>query len=146
MDLFWKHVQILGLDQCWEWQASTRSNGYGSFTSGKHHNLPIASHRVAYTLTHGPIQKGDVICHSCDNRRCCNPTHLWKGTHLENVRDKMRKGRSNIPHLKLTDAQVQAILKDPRTQVRIAKEYGVSQALISLIKSRHNRKGIQSEV
>ena len=35
------------------------------------------------------------ICHSCDNKQCINPLHLWAGTASENMRDKVSKNRHN---------------------------------------------------
>lgn len=82
------------LFDCWEWQASFRKDGYGQFkaVSGA---SPIGAHVVAWELWHRrPAPEGLCILHSCDNPKCCNPMHLWAGTHKQNGEDKAKKGRA----------------------------------------------------
>jgi hypothetical protein len=55
----------------------------------------MLSHRVSWVEANGPIPDGLCVLHRCDNRACVRPEHLFLGTHLDNIRDMMAKGRGN---------------------------------------------------
>ena len=77
---------------CWEWQGATAA-GYGRV---KVWRKVVSAHRLAFQLANPDVDvKGFDVCHRCDNRRCCNPEHLFKGTRSENMQDCKRKGRLN---------------------------------------------------
>jgi hypothetical protein len=73
---------------CWIWMGSMDKCGYGKW-GGK------LAHRLVWQATRGDIPRGMEVCHSCDVPSCINPEHLFVGTHLENMRDSVRKGRFN---------------------------------------------------
>lgn len=87
---FWKKVDKSGPNDCWLWTAAKSKKGYGSFGAGKN----SSSHRISWTLSNGQIPDELCVCHRCDNPPCVNPDHLFLGTNLDNVRDKISKGRA----------------------------------------------------
>lgn len=136
---FWDKVNKLSDEECWEWQAATNSIGYGYFW---HEEQRLCSaHSYSFIKHYGPLPDTKIVCHTCDNRKCVNPKHLYAGTHLDNSRDATTRNRRNDPtgdnsvHATLTYEQILEILKDNRSQVTIASEYGVSQGQISKIKT-----------
>lgn len=110
---FWSKVAISDPLGCWEWTASRGSNtlghNYGKVgVDGKNR----FAHRVAWVLMYGPVPEGMDVLHRCDNPPCCNPTHLFLGTHTDNMRDRAAKGRSaptigtQNPKARLTESDV----------------------------------------
>lgn len=87
---------------CWQWNGCKSSTGYGMF--GRH----TLAHRAMYEVFKGPIGPGRVVCHTCDNRICVNPDHLWEGTQSENIQDMWDKGRKKRP-IKLNPEQRRSI-------------------------------------
>lgn len=87
--------------ECWVWNGTRNKHGYGvkqtRIERGRWRTR--LTHRLAYEWANGPIPKGMSICHHCDNPPCCNPAHLFIGTHKDNVHDAIRKGRANFAHL-----------------------------------------------
>ena len=119
---------------CWNWQGAMMPNGYGKvgwkLSDGSEVYL---AHRASYLAFKGNIPDGMSVCHSCDNRRCVNPDHLWLGTNHDNVVDMVAKKRN---HRKLSEEAVRSIKKlyaEGATQVALAAQFGVSQTLISNI-------------
>jgi hypothetical protein len=94
---FWDNVQMLG--NCWEWQGEIQRGGYGLF---RWNGPKRTVHRIAWELTFGPIPDGLLVLHECDNRACCNPSHLVLGTHKKNRNDQTTRGRDHFTHTKLS--------------------------------------------
>lgn len=88
---FWDSVDRAGPDECWEWSGAKKSpDGYGVIGwNGRQWN----AHRASWTLRHGAIPGGMLVCHSCDNPPCVNWNHLWIGTSQDNYDDMISKGR-----------------------------------------------------
>jgi len=125
---FWARVAIRNASDCWPWSGPTHAKGYGEIARCA--VMPERkAHRVAYTLAVGAIPPGLVLMHSCDNPRCCNPSHLTPGTNLQNTQDSVRKGRrAPVPTTKLTVEQVREIraIGDTQTRKEIGVRYGIS--------------------
>lgn len=79
---------------CWNWQGSKNLKGYGHLKVNGH---VVTAHRAMWRA-HGKAEpEGLFLCHSCDNRACCNPAHLFTGTAADNNRDAIQKGRAVYP-------------------------------------------------
>lgn len=85
------YTRVDPLSGCHIWQASTKPNGYGQLTFRMRR---VMAHRVAWIARHGPIRPGLEVCHRCDERRCCNPDHLYLGSHAENMAEMKTKRRA----------------------------------------------------
>lgn len=95
---FWSNVLIDDGDKCWPWTGYTNAQGYGRV--GYRGSVGYA-HRAAWEMTSGTaIPFGGTVLHRCDNPGCVNPSHLWLGTQIENMRDKRLKGRARNQHTK----------------------------------------------
>lgn len=129
---------------CWEWNLRRRDKGYGQV---KVDGQMRDSHIVAHWLRNGPVPEGLLVCHHCDNPPCCNPEHLFVGTHQDNCDDKMKKGRhqrlrgEQCGTAKLTEEQVREIRRLRAlgmTNIAIGDRFGMSNQMISYICLRRN--------
>ena len=142
---FWLRTEVVG--ECLEWQGATNSTGYGSLQWEDTH---ATAHRVAAMLCglvdsiHVPTDRTQkvLVCHTCDNPKCCNPNHFFIGSTADNLQDAYNKGRKVQPrgvrhaNAKLTASQVREIRRGyshGERQVDLATQYGVSQRAISLL-------------
>lgn len=134
---FWKKIDRSGgPNACWNWMAGLDRGGYGN---ANYRGKQYIAHRLAYKLTHGEVPR--MLCHTCDNRRCCNPTHVYAGNPKANRRDQDDRGRrvnhpkgSACVNARLTDEQVVEIRRGYSIGNVIHKElaakYGVTSGAI----------------
>lgn len=115
------------------------TDGYGLV---KRNGKMQRAHRLAWERIHGPIPKGMLVCHRCDNRACVNPEHLFLGTQKDNIQDAIAKQRMTGPRgekqglHKLTVDQVIEIRRMVGTQTEIAAAFGIGQDHVSRIRSK----------
>lgn len=143
VERFWSKVdRTEGENACWPWKAGTQ-RGYGCYSvDGKGHK----SHKLAWSLHHGRAwPEGKFGCHTCDNPICCNPIHVWPGTHTENMLDCIRKGRHNRARLLPSQVAYIRLLHERggATRREMAEAYGVKPDMIYRITSGRMWKDVE---
>lgn len=98
MDRFWNKVNIKSKNECWEWRGSMLPTGYGQFS---YSGTPRRAHRISYLLTYGNFDSSKYVCHSCDNKKCVNPEHLFLGTQSDNLKDASNKNKLWMNKIKI---------------------------------------------
>lgn len=107
--------------------------------------------RTSYQVFKGDIPNGMFVLHTCDAPHCVNPDHLWLGTHNDNMKDCITKGRhywQNVdysgdksPHAKILSHQIKELREKFATGtydiMTLAKEYCISiKTVKAFIKGR----------
>lgn len=152
-----------GVDGCWPWPLSANvQTGYGQLSSSVDGKRTIAyAHRLSFSIFKSPIPDGFNICHTCDNRRCFNPAHLFAGTQKDNVADMIAKGRlpsrvglqagdrhwsrvkpelihrgEKRPQSPLCEDDVRFIRASSEKGIKLAEMFNISASAISAIRHR----------
>ena len=84
------HKKVVKSEGCWSWGGSRDKYGYGILGFN---NKTLKAHRVSWQIHKGEIINGLFVLHTCDNRICTNPEHLFLGTAKDNLLDMIKKGR-----------------------------------------------------
>lgn len=144
-------VEIIPESGCWIFMGAMNESGYGIVGLGARGGGVGRVHRVTYRHFTGEIPAGMFVCHRCDVRACCNPHHLFLGTAKDNTDDMLQKNRGSKPprnehergerryNAKLTESDVVVMRRqyDEGSSIyRIAKDYGLCQAVASRIVKR----------
>lgn len=128
-------------EDCWLWQGYRNKEGYGilGMSSGGNEK----AHRLAYALYKGDVPENIFVLHKCDNTSCCNPSHLFLGTHTDNMQDMYKKGRHKIEYVSGSKSKCCVLkpsfvllarelwLTKKWTQGELAKLFNCSQQCIS---------------
>lgn len=125
---FWSKVNKGNENECWNWLGKPNPGGYGELrTKNKLYRAP----RIMYFLLNGIYDFNKMVCHTCDNRMCVNPKHLYLGSHQDNARDIVNRDRHPTHKLNFD------IVKRIREKY---KEIGKSSAryIIEWVKSEYN--------
>jgi len=139
-----------GPDECWPWLGFIENHGYGRV---RRDGRFILAHRFVYEEMVGAIPDDLDLLHSCDSPPCCNPSHLFPGTHQDNMRDMVLKGRaqrlrgSEKPQA-IIDEAIAAKIKErlmDSLATTVANELGVSLHIVYDIKSGKTWKHVKTE-
>jgi hypothetical protein len=131
---------------CWRWTGRLEA-GYGRLRMGsKASDKKVGAHKAAWLLLRGDVPAVAYVCHKCDNPSCVNPDHLFLGTALSNMQDKVQKGRHRSPvgeahgTAVLTDAQAaaaRALYWDfPLTYRQVGAAFSVGYGVIGALVRR----------
>lgn len=140
---FMQKVALIPFHSCWEWTGTRFNSGYGRFFD-RHFKTQLA-HRIAYQIFKGEVLDNLIVMHSCDNKTCVNPQHLFSGTNKDNTQDMISKGRkypqlgSTNPQSSLDETQVLKIRAEYNAgavQQQLAVKFGVTPANVNLIIKR----------
>lgn len=141
--------KVIKKEGCWDWVGPFDEGNYPIMSCDRRYG-PDRGHRASWIIYKGPIPKGMLVCHQCDNPRCTNPQHLWIGTHKENAKDMIEKKRkangekTNNSKLKTEDViEIKKLIKLGFSYPKISKMYEVAYGTIARIKRGETWKHVE---
>lgn len=134
----WPRIAKGDPEECWPWTGGLVV-GYGAGTFQKQRyrvSRVVLSEKLGREL-----KPGECALHRCDNPRCCNPSHLFVGSHKDNMVDKCQKGRwrggwpapkgSKHGKAKLSEADVIYIWNNrAEGPTKLGKRFGVDKTVV----------------
>ncbi len=151
---FWSKVEKT--ETCWNWTGAVRNGGYGSFSALQPDGSwkPRLAHRISYQMEFGTFDESLLVCHTCDNRLCVRPDHLFLGTTQDNMDDMVQKRRQGPRKAKGESHGMAKVTEDDVREIRklyaegildqptLAARYGVTQVAVSQIVLRKSWRHI----
>jgi hypothetical protein len=130
---------------CFEWQGPLSTGGYGRFLGlrSKSNLFHRSVHIAAYQLSCGPTD-GLFVLHTCDNRKCFNPMHLWLGTQGNNMKDAASKGRlscSVLRKLRISLGNKGKLLGKKQSLEHVVARTGIPRPLDSIRRAAEKNRG-----
>jgi HNH endonuclease len=135
-DQLYSNIEVDDKTNCWNWTKYKNKKGYGTVKINKTMQL---AHRMSYKQATGSLLDKKHVLHRCDNPSCINPDHLWEGDNLDNVIDKVNKGRQGS---KLTKQDAIDIKNSTKTTAELQQLYPVTAGHIRLIKTNKTWKSV----
>lgn len=124
---FWNRVDKKNYGECWQWTFRQNSKGYAFIAfKGKEYLI----HRVSYHYYNKGFDVELQINHTCDNRLCVNPKHLYAGTAKQNTKDATNKNRLGKINLDIANTIRQDRINNNISQRGLAKKYSLSKSTI----------------
>jgi hypothetical protein len=130
---FCSKIQVI--DGCWDWTGSINTKkAQGGFLGDYGviwwRGRKFKCHKLSNHLFNNvPYASKSITCHTCDRPRCCNPNHLYDGTHRTNSKDCKDRGRL---HREMGSQRYNAILTEDRVREILAeapfRKYGWGKA------------------
>jgi len=145
-EYFWRYTpRDLSPDVCWNWTGALFTNDYGKKTYGQglfqyqHYRM----HRVSYELFKGPIPDDLQVCHTCNNKPCCNPKHLYLTTFAGNSSDAARDGLYEKILQPSDVLDIRCMYELGATYEQMAEKYNVGTSTITGVVLLKNHKYVK---
>ena len=111
---------------CWFWIGVKNAGGYGRvFYQGSF----WFTHRLSVILSGRNFKLKPFGCHTCDHPPCCNPEHIFVGTHAENMFDRI-KWSATLP-----DEEIEEIKRSTLPDEVLARRHKIARNQVTCIRS-----------
>lgn len=121
---------VAAANGCRVWVGCRGTRGYGVIRIG---SRQTQAHRLLMQIKQGDALEGREVCHACDNPPCCNPAHLFIGTHRDNMVDMARKKRRYDAKLSLGDIAAIRNRAASEAYASIAADYGIDPSTVGQV-------------